>query len=61
MIVKQDSQNSKAHAIIFPELESWVRSQVQIFIQDILEQEVTELLGRDKSERRQEDAKRRHG
>ena len=52
MILNQDYQKPKAHAIIFPELESWVRSQVQLFIQDILEQEVTELLGRARSERR---------
>ena len=32
-------------------LESRVRGQVQVFIQRILEEEVTELLGREKSER----------
>lgn len=54
MIVKQDSQNQNASAIIFSELESWVRSQVQLFIQNLLEEEVTQLLGRSKSERRDE-------
>ena len=33
-------------------LEAWVREQVQRFVQTILEAEVTELLGRQKSERR---------
>lgn len=35
------------------ELEDWVRVKVQDFIQDILEEEVTEFLGRGKSERRE--------
>ena len=34
------------------DLEDWVRIKVQDFIQDILEEEVTEFLGRGKSERR---------
>ena len=34
------------------ELEGWVRERAQEFIQGILEEEVTELLGREKSERR---------
>ena len=34
-------------------LEGWVRSQVQEFVQGMLEEEVTELLGRRPSERRQ--------
>jgi len=33
-------------------LEAWVRERVQAFIQEVLEEEVTELLGRGKSERR---------
>ena len=32
-------------------LESWVRGKVQDFVQDLLEAEVTDLLGREKSER----------
>ncbi len=35
------------------DLEDWVRIKVQGFIQDILEEEVTEFLGRGKSERRE--------
>jgi len=34
-------------------LESWVREKVQSFIQALLEEEVTELLGRAKSDRRE--------
>jgi len=33
-------------------LEEMVRGKIQEFIQDILEEEVIELLGREKSERR---------
>ena len=32
-------------------MESWVGGKVQDFVQELLEAEVTELLGRDKSER----------
>ena len=35
------------------DLEDWVRVKVQDFVQDILEEEVTEFLGRGKSERRE--------
>jgi len=34
------------------ELEGWVRVQIQEFIQELLEQEVTELLGRARYQRR---------
>lgn len=37
---------------IWENLEAWVRTQVQTFVQDLLEAEVTELLGRRKSARR---------
>ncbi len=39
--------------IVWDNLEDWVREKVQEFIQSLLEEEVTELLGRRKSERRQ--------
>jgi putative transposase len=38
--------------VVWDELETWVRGQAQAFIQGVLEDEVTELLGRDKYERR---------
>lgn len=37
----------------FQDLEAWVRERVQAFIQGLLEEEVTGLLGRRRSERRQ--------
>ena len=37
---------------VWENLETWVRTQVQTFVQDLLEAEVTELLGRRKSARR---------
>jgi transposase-like protein len=43
----QDSSSS-----LWDGLEEWTRSRVQEWIQDLLEEEVTELLGRRKSERR---------
>src|SRR5690554_5925804 len=49
---KQDTQGTKAKPIVFEELENWVRGQIQTWIQDVLEEEVTEMLGRGKSERR---------
>ena len=39
--------------VIWDNLEEWVRRKVQGFIQSVLEEEVTELIGREKSERRQ--------
>jgi transposase-like protein len=39
--------------LVWDQLEEWVRGQVQQLIQTILEEEVTQLLGRQKSERRQ--------
>ncbi len=38
--------------VVWDELEAWVRGHVQRFIQGLLEDEVTELLGRGKHERR---------
>jgi putative transposase len=38
--------------VVWENLEEWVRKKVQEFIQSLLEEEVTELLGREKSERR---------
>jgi transposase-like protein len=38
--------------VVWDNLEEWVRKKVQEFIQSLLEEEVTELLGRRKSERR---------
>jgi transposase-like protein len=49
---KQITTGSQASRIGWDDLEEWVRRQVQVFIQSVLEEEITELLGRQKSERR---------
>jgi len=49
---KQTTTGSQASRIVWDNLEEWVRRKVQEFIQSLLEEEITELLGRQKSERR---------
>ena len=49
---KQTTSGSQTSRIVWDNLEEWVRNKVQEFIQSLLEEEVTELLGRQKSERR---------
>ena len=48
---KQTTSGSQPSRIVWDNLEEWVRRKVQEFIQSLLEEEVTELLGRKKSER----------
>lgn len=50
---KQTTSKLQTSRVIWSDLEEWVRLKVQEFIQNLLEDEVTELLGRHKSERRQ--------
>lgn len=50
---KQTTTGDKASRVFWENLEEWVRVKVQELIQRLLEEEVTELLGRQKSERRQ--------
>jgi len=50
---KQSTTGSQRSRIVWDNLEEWVRRKVQEFIQSLLEEEITELLGRQKSERRQ--------
>jgi len=38
----------------FEQLEEWVREQIQFYLQELLEDEVTQLPGRRKNERRRE-------
>jgi transposase-like protein len=52
-MVKQNTKGSQTSIVVWDNLEEWVRRKVQEFIQSLLEEEVTELLGRQKSERRQ--------
>ena len=48
---KRTTTGSPVSRIVWDNLEEWVRGKVQEFIQSLLEEEVTELLGRKKSER----------
>ena len=50
---KETTIRSESSRVIWDNLEEWVRKKVQDFIQSLLEEEVTELLGRQKSVRRQ--------
>jgi transposase-like protein len=49
---KQTTSGSQRSRVVWDDLEEWVRRKVQEFIQSLLEEEVTELLGRTKWERR---------
>ncbi len=51
-MVKQTTQNTESSSIIWNNLEEMVRMKVREFIQGLLEAEIDELLGRQKSERR---------
>ena len=53
MILKENNPSSESSKVVFQELDSWIRLQIQAFIQQVLEEEVNELLGRAKNERRQ--------
>jgi len=52
-MAKQSTTERQASRIVWDDLEEWVRSKVQELIQSLLEEEITELLGRRKSDRRQ--------
>jgi transposase-like protein len=49
---KQTTIGNQASRIGWDSLEEWIRRKVQEFIQFLLEEEISELLGRQKSERR---------
>jgi transposase-like protein len=49
---KESITGNQAARIVWDNLEEWVRRKVQEFIQSLLEEEIAELLGRQKSERR---------
>jgi putative transposase len=49
---KQTTTEAPRSSVTWGDLEEWVRLKVQEFIQSVLEEEVTDLLGRPKSERR---------
>lgn len=50
---KMNTEGGAASSVCFEELESWLRGEMQSLIQQVLEEEVTEFLGRGKSERRE--------
>lgn len=49
---KESIEGAGESRVVWEELEGWLRGKVQEFVQDVLEAEVTELLGRGRSERR---------
>ena len=51
-MVEKITDHRSASREAWESLESWVRGKVQAFVQTLLEEEVTELLGRAKSARR---------
>jgi transposase-like protein len=53
VIRNQNNPTDESSKVVFQELDSWLRVKIQGFIQQMLEEEVTDLLGRSKSQRRQ--------
>jgi putative transposase len=53
---KQITEGAETSRVVWDNLEEWVRENVQGFIQSLLEEEITELLGRGKSERKNIDS-----
>ena len=51
---KQSTEGVGRSSVVWENLEEWVRGRIQGYLQDLLEEEVTVLLGREKSERRAE-------
>jgi len=49
---KQNTEQESRSSVTWETLEQWVRGRIQAAIQDLLEEEVSELLGRAKSQRR---------
>ncbi len=49
---KQNIEEGTGSRVVWDNLEGWARGRIQRALQDVLEEEVTELLGRLKSERR---------
>ena len=49
---KENIGNAKQSRVHWGHLEEWVRGQVQRLIQELLEEEMTQFLGRDRWRRR---------
>lgn len=54
MIREKNNSALVSSKVVFQELDSWLRLKIQDFIQQMLEEEVTDLLGRSKSQRLKE-------
>ena len=52
MNLNEDNSNPDSSLVVFQHLDSWLRLKIQDFIQQVLEEEVSDLLGRAKSQRR---------
>ena len=48
---KKNTAGSEQSTNRYEDLEDWARCRVQVWLQELLEEEVTEFLGREKSER----------
>lgn len=55
---KETMGSTSSSSVVWEQLEDFARGQVQAFIQRMLEEEVKELLGREKSERREPGSER---
>jgi len=51
-VVEKHIGSGESKEIFYAELESFARQKIRVHLQDLLEQEVSEWLGREKSERR---------
>ena len=51
-MTKESTESLAASSVVWEQLETYARTRVQEFIQQLLEEEVDELLGRKRSERR---------
>jgi transposase-like protein len=51
-VKKQSTEGTKASSVVWEGLEAYIRTQIEATVQRLLEEEVTERLGREKSERR---------
>ena len=49
---KKTTARASTSSVRFDQLEDWVREKIQSWVQELLEEEVTQFLGRGKSERR---------
>lgn len=55
MTEKNDNSEAEVKKVVHENIEQWVRVKIQDYLQEILEEEVTEFLGRKKYERKEEE------